>query len=186
MGAVFTVTFLLTESGIKYTIASEKLPEADYLLNEKGLYAAIFDKIRKSVSPLSNLTIGSEVYWNISRQHLGESGSDCFFILNTNDQIIESPGSNVYVVRGNRVIGAGAEQGAYQDVTRSFLLEIFKNLHLDYSESNGILLADILAADEIFLADSINGIRWIVGFEGKRYYNQTIRQISGMFSRNLV
>lgn len=186
MGAVFTVTFSLTASGLKYTIVSEKLPEADYALNEKGLYAAVFDKIRKSVSPVSNLTIGSEVYWNISNLHLEETESDCFFIMNTNDQIIESPGSNVYVVKGNRIAGAGAEHGAYQDVTRGFLLEIFRKLNLVYSETNGISAKDVLGADEIFLADSINGIRWIVGFEGKRFYNNTIRQISGIFSRKSV
>lgn len=186
MGAVFTLTFSLTNSGITYTIASAKLPEADYELNEKGLYAAVFDLLRKPVSSLSNLTTGSEVYWNIANLHLGRTEVDCFFLLNTYDQIVESPGSNVYLIKGNHVKGANVEQGAWHDVSRRFMLKIFRKLGLDYSESEGIRADDLRSADEIFLVDSINGIRWIVGFEEKRYYNNTIRRISEMFGRRSV
>jgi branched-chain amino acid aminotransferase len=186
MGAVFTLSFSPSGSGIKYTIASRKLPAADYQLNEKGLYAAIFDKARKPLSPLSNLSIGSEVLWKISDIHLSPAEADCFFLMNTRDQIVESPGSNIYLIRGNRVKGAAREQGACHDVSRPFVLQLFRKLKLEYSEADGISRDDLRQADEIFLADAINGIRWIIGFEDKRYFNNTIRQISEGFGRRLV
>lgn len=186
MGAVFTLSFSLTGSEITYTIRSEKLPEADYGLNEKGLYAAIFSKIQKPVSALSNLTTGSEIYWNISQFHLDSSQTDCLFIPNTAGQVIESPGSNIYLIEGNKIRGASVDQGAFRDVTYPFLLEIFGKLSMEYSESKGITVDDVRNAEEIFLADSIEGIRWVVGFEDKRYYNNTIRKISEIFGSRSV
>ncbi len=187
MGAVLTILFRLSDQKIQYTIQSEKLDDADFDLNEKGLYLDVFDQIQKPGSAsLSNLSLGSEIYWNITRNHIRNSTADQLALVNTEGHLIEVPASNLYLIKGDTIQGAGIEQGAYVDITRPLMLRIFKSLNLEYSEITGISREDIREADEVMTVNAIEGIRWIVGYEDKRFFNQTIRKIVDLFSLNLT
>jgi len=183
LGAVLILTLRFTGTKVYFTIQSEKIDPVGYELNEKGLYVEIFDQIRKSTSTLSNLTIGSEIYWGIAVNHLKESSVDEFILVNSSDQIIETPESNIYLIKGRTVRGASSKQGAYQDITKPLILNIFNRLNLEYTEDKGITNEDLRDTEEIMVVNSIKGIRWIVGFEEKRYFNNTIRKISELFNQ---
>jgi branched-chain amino acid aminotransferase len=185
LGALLTLTFRFTGKNIYFTIQSEKIDPAGYELNEKGLYVEIFDRVQKSTSTLSSLSIGSEVYWNIATGYLKESTFDEFILVNSSDQIIETPESNIYLIKGKTVRGASSEHGAYQDVTKPLILDIFRRLTLEYTEHKGITNDDFRNTEEILVVNSINGIRWIVGFEDKRYFNNTIRKIADLFYQQI-
>ncbi|MBV5335418.1 MAG: aminotransferase class IV [Sulfuricurvum sp.] len=186
LGAVLTLTFKFTGQNITFTVQSEKVEPAGYELNEKGLYVEIFDQIRKSTSTLSNLSLGSEIYWNIAASYLKESPVDEFILVNSSDQIIETPESNIYLIKGKSVRGASSEQGAYRDITKSLMLDIFSRLNLEYTDDKGIKNVDFRDTEEIIVVNSIKGIRWIVGFEEKRYFNNTIRKISELFNQRVI
>jgi branched-chain amino acid aminotransferase len=183
LGAVLILTFRFADQQVHYTIQSETLESTGYDLNEKGLYVSIFNKIQKSVSSLSSLSIGSEIYWKIAQNHPENLMADRLLLVNANGQVVEIPESNIYLIKGQAIRGAGSGQGAYGDITRPLMLAIFARLNLHYSEVEGITSVDIQEADEILSVNSIEGIRWIIGFEGKRYFNHTIRKISEMFNR---
>lgn len=186
LGAVFTITFAFNHELISWTIQSEKTESADYELNEKGLYLAVFDKIHKPVCPLSNLSLGSEVYWNIARNHLRNSTADQLALINVAGLVVEIPESNIYLIKGKTVRGAGSENGAYMDITQPLMLDIFSQLKLEYTEKEGLRREDILEAEEMMSINALNGIRWIVGFEEKRFFNNTIRKISDLFNQKLI
>jgi branched-subunit amino acid aminotransferase/4-amino-4-deoxychorismate lyase len=185
LGAVLTLTFRFTGQNVYFAIQSEKIDPVAYELNEKGLYVEIFNLIRKSTSSLSNLSLGSEIYWNIATGYLKESSVDEFLLVNSFDQIIETPESNIYLLKGKTVRGASSEHGAYQDVTKPLMLDIFRRLSLEYNENKGITTDDFRTTEEILVVNSINGIRWIVGFEDKRYFNNTIRKIADLFNQQI-
>jgi branched-chain amino acid aminotransferase len=184
LGAVFIVTFRFSNQKIQYTIHSEKLENTGYELNEKGLYVEAFDEIKKPASTISMLCIGSEIYWNIARNQMTNPMTDHFLIVNTENQIVEIPESNIYVLKGNSVRGASIAQGAYMDVTRPLMLKIFSKFNLEFNDESGISIQDIREADEILTVNAIQGIRWIVGFEGKRFFNHTTRKISEQFNHS--
>jgi branched-subunit amino acid aminotransferase/4-amino-4-deoxychorismate lyase len=186
MGAVFILTFRFTEQKMHYTIQSEKLESTSYELNEKGLYVEVFEEIRKPASSVSHLSIGSEIFWNIARNQQTNPMFDHFLILNTKGQIIEIPESNIYLIKGKFVRGAGRDQGAYQDISKPLMLDIFRKLDLEYSDEKGISIQDLREAEEIMTANSIDGIRWIVGFEGKRFFCNSIRKISELFHQYTI
>lgn len=186
MGALLTIQFRLLNQKIQYTIQSEKLDTADYELNEKGLYIDIFDQVQKPAASLSNLSLGSAVYWSIVKNYLYGAPVDQLLLVNTEDLVIEAPQSNIYLITGDRIRGASCEQGAYLDISQPLLLELFSKLNLNYSENEGITIEDLRKADEIMIVNTIEGIRWVVGFEGKRYFNNTIRKISDSFTKGFV
>lgn len=185
LGAVLTIRFWISDLKLHYSIQSMKLGNAGYELNSKGLYIAVFQGIRKSISSLSNTSLGSELFWRITDNQLKDGSIDQLLLLNTDDQIVEAIGSNVYLIKNGMVKGVSIQFGAYADITKPLLLKIFDKLKLAYTENNGITELDLLNADEIFLANTIDGIQWVVGFEGKRYFNNSIRKINELFINSL-
>lgn len=185
-GSVLTIRFWFFEQKIQYSIQSMKLEIVGYELNTKGLYISAFQEIRKSVSSLSNTSLGSEMYWRIADNQLKDVPTDDFLLLNTDDQIIEAPGSNVYLIKSGIVKGASIQSGAYADISKPMMLNIFYKLKLGYNENNGISEDDLNDADEIILVNAINGIRWVIGYEGKRYFNNTTRKINDLFISTLL
>lgn len=182
MGACLTVAFWFDGQQPHYSIHSEKLDEADYNFNEKGLFLELFDKIQKPVSALSNLTIGSEIFWNIARSQRSLQ-ADEQLIVNIDDLIVETPHSNTYLINGKSVRTSGEMHGAYMDVTRPTMKKIFERLNLSFNDTEGISVDDLETAEEIMLVNPIDGVRWVTGFKGKRYFNNNIRKICSLFGQ---
>jgi len=185
LGAVFTISFRFLNDTVQYIIESEKIDPADFELNDKGLFVEVFDLIKKPTSPISHLSLGSEIYWKIALNQLRNASIDQLFLLNTDGQIIEAVASNLYLINGRQVRGASCEHGAFLDISQPYLLEVFNKLNLQYSENVPITMQDVRLAEEIMVVNAVEGIRWIVGFEGKRFFNQTIRKINEFFSKSL-
>jgi len=185
-GSIITIRFWLCEQKLQYSIQCTKTETIGYELNNKGLHIAVFQNIRKSISTLSNLSLGSEMYWKVVDCQLKKCSIDQFLLLNTQDEITETSGSNIYLIKKGIVKGARKNQGAYTDITKQLMLSIFEELKLSYSENDGITEQDVKDADEIFLVNAIDGIRWVLGFEGKRYFNNTIKKINDLFISNLI
>ena len=186
LGAIVTLTFRFTGGKVHYTIQSEKTEPVGFELNEKGLYIEIIRSIQKSTSSLSSLSLGSEIYWNIAASHLKESAADELLIVNTSGGITEASGSNIYLIKDKIIWGASSERGAYEDVTKPLMLNIFGKLKLDYIEDEEITDTDLRDAEELMIVNSTKGIRWVIGFEGKRYFNNTIRKINDLFNQRLL
>ena len=186
LGAVFIISFRYTDQKLHYTIQSKKLDNTSYELNDKGLYVELFEDISKPASSISMFSLGSTNYWNIAKNQLTNPMIDHFLITNTENQIIEIPESNIYIIKGKFIRGASSKHGAYHDISKPHLLVIFAKSGLQYSEVVGITIQDLREAEEIMVVNTIEGIRWIVGFEGKRFFNNTIRKIGELFKRSVL
>jgi branched-subunit amino acid aminotransferase/4-amino-4-deoxychorismate lyase len=185
LGAIAILTFRFVGKNVHYTIQSEKTEPVGYELNEKGLYIEIIRPIQKSTSSLSSLSLGSEIYWDIAACHLKESVADELLIVNTSASIIEAPESNIYLIKRKTVRGASSERGAYVDRTRPLMLDLFCKLKLDYTEDEEITEMNLREAEELLIVNSLKGIRWVIGFEDKRYFNNTIRKINELFNKQI-
>jgi branched-subunit amino acid aminotransferase/4-amino-4-deoxychorismate lyase len=185
LGAKLTLTFRFSGQTY-YTIQSEKIDQIGYELNEKGLFVEIFKPVKKSISSFSNLSLGSHIFWDIAKSHLKESIAEELLLVNTSDQIIEARESNIYLIKNKTVRGASIEQGAYQDITKPLMLDIFRRLNLEYTDHKGITNTDLYESEELLIVNSLTGIRWVIGFEDKRYFNHTIRKISELFNQLII
>lgn len=186
MGACLSLTLRFVNQEVHYAIQSEKLGNTEFNLNERGLYIEILSDIQKPASVLSHLSVGSEIYWEIARKRVINSAADQLLIFNSDHQLVETPNSNVYLIKGESVRSPGIRHGAYIDITRTLMLKVFEKLNLEFSDSRGISVQDMKEADEILIVNSIDGIRWIAGFENKRYFNHIIRKISELFNQMAI
>ena len=60
---------------------------------------------------------------------------------------------------------------------RNQMLQFAKEKNIPLSETAGASKEDLLSADEIFLTNAVNGVRWVVALEEKRYYNRLPKEI---------
>lgn len=184
LGSVLSVRFWFSQQKLQYSIQSIKTEFTGYELNSKGLYIALSRNVRKSHSSLSNCSLGSEIYWNIAGIKPKESMINELVLLNYEDKITETPRSNIYLIKDGVVKGASINHGAYTDITKALMMTIFESLKISFNEKDGITIPDLNNAEEIFLVNAIDGIRWVMGFEGKRYFNHTIRKINNLFVKS--
>ena len=150
LGSVLSVRFWVAEQKLHYSIQSTKTDHTGYELNNKGLYISISREISKSLSSLSNCSLGSEMYWNIASIQPRESFINEMVLLNNENLIIEAPRSNIYLIKSGGIKGASIHHGAYADVTKSLLQTIFETLQISYNETDGITEQDLNEAEEIF------------------------------------
>ncbi len=176
--AILQVRFYLANGQLQWIIFPERLPENDFQFNTTGLHIDVFPLVTKSISPLSNLDIGSDPLWKIMLMHKPDYECDLLAVTNPDDSILEIPGSNLYFLKNNQIYTASVESGAYIDPARQIFFELFEKQNFPVRELDHISINILRDADELFLADSLFGIRWIIGFQEKRYFNKTSRLLS--------
>ncbi len=156
-----------TDQG-RYTIELKAIQEERYVLNPNGLLVDIWPEMRKPVNELSrHKTLNCQYYimaalWSRSR------GLDDCLLQNDRGNIIESSAGNLFIVSNGVLYTPSLSDGCLGGVMRAQVI----NLAL----ANGIKVYEcslnpqnLLAADELFFTNAIQGLRWAGGYRTKRY-----------------
>jgi branched-chain amino acid aminotransferase len=103
----------------------------------------------------------------LAKQQANAAGVDEAIMLDWTDQISEGTGSNVFMVRGNRVYTPSLHGSVLPGITRMVILEICKEHGITVSESDFTLEA-LYSADEAFLTSTSLGIQPLVEVDGRK------------------
>jgi branched-subunit amino acid aminotransferase/4-amino-4-deoxychorismate lyase len=164
------------QSSISWLMESKILEIEKYELNTRGLTVDIFDGVHKPVNVLSNLKTNNALVYVLAGIFGKENKLDECFILNQYGRIIESISSNVFIVTGNTVVTPPLTEGCIAGTMRHTLLSLIPRAGYKVEE-RGILEKHLLEADEIFITNAIQGIRWIGAYRDKRYFNFVSRKL---------
>jgi branched-chain amino acid aminotransferase len=109
--------------------------------------------------------------------------NDCL-VLNTKDHIADSTIANLFTIKNRIICTPALDEGPVNGVTRKYLLEKLRTA--GYSIQEGVVTREEVGqADEVFLTNAINGIRWVRQC-GKNYYaNQETTRIYNDFIRTI-
>lgn len=158
-----------------YIIETFKLSEK-IELNEKGLTVDIFPDVKKSCDPFSNLKSNNALPSVMARLFAKKNNLDDAIILNCFDRICESSIANIFIIKDNRIFTPPLSEGCIAGTLRRWMLEKFSAE--EYVVSEKILsVDDLLDADELFLTNSIQPIRWVKNFGNKSYENSISTEI---------
>jgi branched-chain amino acid aminotransferase len=162
---------------VSYVMETTPIVSKSYQLNENGLKIELYTDIKKPVSGLSNLKSSNALYYVMAGlyKNLLKTG-DCL-VLNTDNRIAEAISSNIFLVSKEVISTPSLSEACVAGVMRETVIEHLKKQGTSVHEK-GIAIEDLLAADEVFLTDVINGIRWVGAFRNKRFFNS--------FSRNIL
>lgn len=163
-------------NSVSYLIESAPLVKKEYSLNENGLKIELYSDIKKPLSRLSNLKSSNALYYVMAGLHKRQLGIDDCLVLNTDGHIAEAISSNIFIVKGTKLITPSLQEACVAGVVRNVLLQLVHEKGGQVSEST-VTVQDLLEADEVFLTDVIHGIRWVGAFRNKRYFHTHSKQL---------
>lgn len=174
-GAQVKLTVSVTNrTGIPFTflIDGEKLQEKSYRLNEKGLCIDVCESIQKPTGILSGIRYADPFYQFIE-QEIVKTGLDDLVIINTSNRMVECSRSNIFLVSRKMVFTPGLSQGCIEGVMRRVIIKILTTMDYTIHDASNLTPSALVDAEEVFLSNTIEGIRWVAAYKQIRYFNKT-------------
>ncbi|WP_372644239.1 aminotransferase class IV [Ancylomarina sp.] len=160
---------------ISYLIESSKLEEPKYFLNKKGLKIGLFDTYKKTFNSLSGFKTGNSLPFILAGLHKSEMKWDDCLLMNERQNLVESVSSNLFVVKDDILFTPSLESGALNGIMREQIIQIALDLGMTVYDDCVMKPEQLMVADEIFLTNAIVGIRWVVAYEERRYFNRSAK-----------
>lgn len=159
-----------------YLLEASALSEANYELNKKGLIIDVFDEMTKAIDKLSNYKTSNSLLYVMAGLYKKQHRLDEAFILNQNGFLCESLSSNVFVVYNKQIYTPALSEGCIAGVMRNVILNIAKtnDIPLVEAQINPEVLKE---AEEVFITNAVGGIRWVMGYGRKRYFNEVSKEL---------
>jgi branched-chain amino acid aminotransferase len=173
------------DKGLQYVIESWSLNESANKLNENGLVIDIFPDAEKSCDKFSNLKSANFLPYSMAAQYAKESKLNDCLVLNNSGGIADSTIANLFIIKDGVILTPGLEEGCVNGVMRRHLLTELKSAGIEVNETT-VSAGDIKNADEIFLTNAINGIRWVRQFRNSTYTNRQAAQFYNQFVQTIL
>lgn len=167
-----------TDNNISYLVETEYLENDHYELNHKGLIIDIFTNIKKPVNILSNLKSANALLNVMAGIFAKENKLGDCILLNENNNIVEGISSNIFLIKGNTISTPPLKDGPVAGIMRKQILMIADSNGLKINFKDSLNENHLLNADEIFFTNSISGIRWVLAYKDRRYFNHIARQFA--------
>ncbi len=157
---------------LQYLIECQPLNESVNKLNENGLVIDVYPDARKSCDIFSGLKSANFLPYAMAASYAREQKLNDCLLLNTHERICDSTIANLFVIKGEEVSTPALSEGCVSGIMRRYLLEKLKAESSKWEvEETAISIEELLQADEVFLTNAVNGIRWVGQFRDKTYSN---------------
>lgn len=161
---------------LEYLIETEELSENNYSLNDLGLRIELAESTLITPSKFTKLKSLNALPYVMASIEKEERLFDDLLLLNDDQQLVEATSSNIFLVKKNELLTPPISSGCLNGVMRKRILQIASSVGLNSKEST-ISVDDLLEADEVFLTNSISGIRWVGAFRKKRYFHNWAKKL---------
>ncbi|MEM6964837.1 MAG: aminotransferase class IV [Bacteroidota bacterium] len=144
----------------QFLISASPLPDATFQLHTKGLEMGIFRGVSLARQPISNHKTCNSLPYIRAAIFKKEQNLNDVFLLNDKGRIAEASSSNVFIFKKNQLITPSLSEGCITGTMRLQIIRIAQQLGIKVLEKK-VTLATLEASDEIWLTNSIQGIRWV-------------------------
>lgn len=168
--------FLDTANNVHFLIEAFPFTATSSALNVDGYTIGIYQDARKQIDHFSNLKTNNYQAYSMGALHAAKKGWDDSLIMNSNGAICESTIANIFIVKDGTIITPGLDQGCVAGTIRKHFLSKLPQHGFTVTEGE-VSLQMILDADELFLTNALQNMKWISRCGDKTYINTTINQI---------
>ncbi len=167
-----------------WVLEADEYDRKTYTLNRQGLKIDLFSTMDKPTGLYSNLkSTNCHIYVMASLFKKSRKLDSCL-IANTKNRVAEAISSNVFFVKDGKVSTPALTEGCVAGVMRAHVIDLLQKNDVPFLETP-IALEEIFMADEIFLTDALNGIRWVSNYKIKEYELNVTRELSAMLDKFL-
>ena len=162
---------------LQYLIECWPLSESSNRLNEEGYSIDVFPDARKSCDVFSNIKSANYLPYIMAARYTMENKLNDCLVLNVHERIADASIANIFLVKNAKLTTPSLSEGCINGVMRRYLMEEY-----DAGEST-VTIEDVLSADEIFLTNAVNGIRWVKDFRNTKYDHLVASEIQDRLSK---
>lgn len=173
-----------TELSVNYLIEVEPLEDNGYVLNESGVSSDIYFDHVKTKSVLSSIKSNNALVYVLASIFADENQIDQVFILNSDQEIVETQHSNIIVLKDKKAIIPTPEQGALDGIVRKQMIKLLEEDGYEIVDDK-LRPYEINIADQVFVTNSISGIQYINQFrkktftgEGVQYWQEKLEKLA--------
>jgi branched-subunit amino acid aminotransferase/4-amino-4-deoxychorismate lyase len=145
-------------------------------LNSNGLVIGIYPEARKPCDKFANLKTNNFLPYAMAAVYAKQTGVDDCIILNSYDRICDTTIANIFVIKDNVIYTPALPEGCIAGVMRRFIIDKLRGSEFNVTEKS-IPVDEFENADEVFLTNSIRGIRWVKQFGNSTYKNNLVQAI---------
>lgn len=149
---------------------------AAYELNMPGLVVDIYKDAYKPLHFLSEVKSSSSLLYVLAAEWAKQRYLDDALLINEKKNICEATSSNIFWVKNAVVHTPPLSEACLPGIMREVLIDLMQKNNIEILEIP-CTETDLLEADELFLSNSIHGIKWIVAFKNKRYFTNTAKKL---------
>lgn len=163
-------TYLPITNHVDYFIEVEQMRSNRFELNTEGISLDLFEDIKKQINYLSAFKTKNCLTYIMGKLKASEKGVDDLLIQNDKMGIIEGTSSNLFIVSNGVLYTPGLDSGCLGGTMRMQIINLAIKQNIKVYECN-ISPQNLLAADEVFLTNSIAGLIWVATYRTKTYTN---------------
>jgi branched-subunit amino acid aminotransferase/4-amino-4-deoxychorismate lyase len=168
-----------------YLIEATPMQEPGFSLNSKGLIAGVFHDLPKQPSILSPFKTGSALLFVLAGNYMKEQKLSEALIINNDGLIVEALTSNLFWFKNQVLYTPAVSSGCVDGIMRQLVIKVATMSGVEVAEVPGLEPSSLHNIDELFVTNSVQGIRWIVGVDEFRYFNIKTRQLFQAFMNTI-
>ncbi len=158
-----------TEEGTAgYLIEAIPLSEEVNEWNKAGLSITLYPYARKSTDAFSNIKSANFLPYVLAEKYAKENDADDAIVLNAHNYLCDSSKANIFLVKDGEVITPALHQGCINGIMRRMVIEEVKKLGYVLRQQE-VSEEDLIAADEVFLTNALQIIRWVESYHEVEY-----------------
>jgi branched-chain amino acid aminotransferase len=173
--------YLPDENELAYVISLDEIKNTQFEAGV-GLCAGFSEEHFKSLSSYSDLKTSSAIGYVLAAKQMKREGWDDIILLNMANQICESLNSNIFLVKGDKLITPDLKSGCVSGVLRSYLL----STQSEIIEERPVSLPELTEADEILLTNAVRGVQWVKSYGSRSYTNKKAVELTAFLNKNLL
>ncbi len=174
-----------TNNKSSYLIECQLIKSNNWKWSKKGLTLKICPTVQLPITPWSGLKTSNALPYILAGLWKKEADVDDCILLNQQGFVAEASSSNVFYFKNKILYTPTDNSGAILGVLRKQIIKLAKEKGIKLVKKD-ILPEELLEAEEVFLTNAVQGIRWVKSLENVRFGNKNIKVIAEGFSKNYL
>lgn len=172
-----------TNNGASLTLQSRPLSYRKYSYNDVGIEVAVLEDYIQPDAPLSLVRGANSTINVLAMQHAKTHRANNCLLLNRFGRIADAINANVFIMHNDTLYTPSKREGCCPNVMRDLVMQAAKQLKINVQHQVGLSLQAVLDANELFLADPLCGITWVIACLNQRYTHSVSQLIHKEISR---
>ena len=169
-------TYLPEQNNSSFIISVSELSNPVYELNGQGLNIDFFTEQFKTTSSISTIKSLNSLVSVLASMYARDNKLDDAILMNNREKVLEGTGTNLFIVKNNRVFTPPLTDGCVNGVMRKKIFICADEINMVCKEQS-LSMNDVLNADEVFLTNVSKGVQWVGKIREKEFEKAICKQL---------